>query len=113
MKAIDQNDIEIFEKIKKCRNTLAHDFSHLTAGAGLPQDFDDNFRNTVSLLRKIEVWWIVNVELSVNPDYDGKEIDEDGIMPGPLVSLKILCDVALGSDEQSRFYFERFKEAKK
>jgi hypothetical protein len=110
MKAIEQNDVEIFERIKKCRNTLAHDFSHLTTGTGLPQDFDNNFRNMVSLLRKIEVWWIMNVELAVNPDYDGQEIDESGIIPGPLMSLQILCDVALGSDEQSKFYLEQFKQ---
>ena len=110
MNAVDQNDIEIFDKIKKCRNILAHDFSHLTSGSGLPMDFDDNFRKMVSLLRKIEVWWIVNVELAINPDYDGREIDENGIIPGPLMSLQILCDVALGSDEQSRFYFDRFEQ---
>jgi len=109
MKAIDQNDVEIFNKIKKCRNALAHDSSHLTAGTGLPQDFDNNFRNMVLLLRKIEVWWIVNVEIAINEDYAGQEVDENGIIPGPLLSLQILCDVALGSDEQSKFYFEQFK----
>lgn len=110
MTAIDQNDIATFDKIKKCRNTLVHDFSHLTATTGLPQGFENNFGDMVSLLRKIEVWWIMNVELAINPDYDGQEIDEAGIMPGPLMSLRVLCDVALGSDEQSRFYFEQFKK---
>ena len=52
----------------------------------------------------------MNVELAINPDYERQEIDEAGIMPGPLMSLRILCDVALGSDEQSRFYFEQFKK---
>jgi len=111
MNAIDQNDIAIFDKIKKCRNTIVHNFSHLTAATGLPQDFANNFRDMVSLLRKIEVWWIMNVELAVNPDYDGQEIDEADVIPGPLMSLRVLFDVALGSDEQSWFYFERFKQA--
>lgn len=111
MNAINQNDIATFDKIKKCRNTIVHDFSRLTAATGLPQGFENNFGDMVSLLRKIEVWWIMNVELAINPDYDGQEIDEAGIMPGPLLSLRILCDVALGLDEQSRFYFERFREA--
>jgi hypothetical protein len=26
------------------------------------------------------------------------------------MSLQILCDVALGSDEQSKFYLEQFKQ---
>ena len=43
MKAIDQNDIATFYKIKKCRNTLVHDFFHLAAATGLPQDFENNF----------------------------------------------------------------------
>jgi len=112
MNAIDQNDTATFDKIKECRNTIVHDFSHLTAATGLPKDFENNFGDMVSLLRKIEVWWIMNVELAVNPDYDGQKIDEDTIMPGPLMSLRILCDVALGSDKQSRLYFERFKQHK-
>jgi hypothetical protein len=113
MKAIKQSDMDTFEKIKKCRNNVAHELHEIIVGRGLPEDFNDNFRSMILLLHKIEVWWIVNVEVPTNPDYDGQEIDEDGIMTGALMSIRILCDVALGTDEQSRFYYEQFKKLNK
>lgn len=33
----------------------------------------ERFQDTVTLLRKIEVWWVVNLEIATNPDFDGKE----------------------------------------
>jgi hypothetical protein len=35
----------------------------------------ERFHELVALLKKIEVWWVVNMEIPVNPDFDGKEID--------------------------------------
>lgn len=113
MKAVDQADIDAFEKIKKCRHILVHELHELITAKGFPGDFEENFKNMISLLRKIEIWWIMNVELPTNPDYDGQEVDEEGIIPGPLMSIRLLCDVALGTDEQSRFYYEQFKKLKK
>jgi hypothetical protein len=51
---------------------------------GLPTDFAERFGDMTTLLDKIERWWIVNVEIPTNPDFDGKheEIDESGIIPG-------------------------------
>jgi len=55
-------------------------------------------------LNKIEKWWIVNVEIPINSDIHEKEIDENGIIPGPVISLQIMLKVALGSEEESRRY---------
>jgi hypothetical protein len=79
---------------------------------GLPPGFEDRFGDMVTLLDKIERWWIVNVEIPTHPDFDGKydEIDENGVIPGPILSLRVLIDVALGSDESARFYINEFKK---
>jgi len=53
----------------------------------------------VALLRKIGVWWVVNVEIPTNPDFDGQEIDEAGIVPGAVLSLQMLIEVASGNPE--------------
>jgi len=110
MEAIDENDINTFNRIKTRRNELAHRLHHLLGSEGMPTDFEKCFQEMVSFLRKIEVWWIVNVEIPTNPDYDGKEIDEAGIVPGPVMSLQLMCGIALGSDKKSRFYYEEFKK---
>jgi hypothetical protein len=109
--AINDDDIEKFNKIKACRNRLAHEITKMLM-EGLPTDFAERFNDMTALLDKIERWWIVNVEIPTNPEFDGKyeEIDESGIIPGPILSLRMMVDVALGSDEKANFYINEFKK---
>ena len=96
--AIDDEDLLTFEKLKSTRNLLAHQLFAVVTGqvkSGHESQFDD----LVKLLRKIGVWWVVNVEIPTNPDYDGKEIDEEGIVPGAVLTLQMLIQVASGNTE--------------
>ncbi len=102
-KAIGEEDIKLFEAVKKTRNALAHGLHSVVIG-GDTSDHVERFADVVSLLRKIETWWIVNVEIPSNPDYDGQEIDEAGIVPGPVLSLQMLIEVASGSTELLTHY---------
>lgn len=109
--AIDDADVQTFAHVKRCRNKLAHELLSMIGSEGLPADFDQCFADMVALLRKIEVWWIVNVEIPTNPDFDGsEEIDEDGIVPGPIMSMQLLMEIALGDEERSRFHYEEFRK---
>ncbi len=108
MHAIDDGDIDAFERIKSCRNLLAHRLIATLVSDGMPPDFVKCFHEMVALLHKIEVWWIKEVEIPINPDFDGKEIDEDGIRSGSVINLQLLCDIALGDEDRSRVYFEEF-----
>lgn len=96
--AIDESDLATFEQLKKTRNLLAHRlFEAVTGQAESPHQ--EQFTVLVELLRKIEVWWVVNVEIPTNPDYADEEIDEAGIVPGAILSLQMLLQVASGSTE--------------
>jgi hypothetical protein len=105
--AIDDRDIAAFERAKKCRNDVAHRINQILSD-GLPVDLPDRFAEMFALVDKIESWWIVNVEIPTNPDLDGKEIDEAGIIPGQTMGLRLLMDLALGSEEESKFYIDEF-----
>lgn len=109
MKIIDDNDIEAFNEIKKCRNQLAHEIVNFIAGGSsinpLPL-----FPKMINLLDKIEKWWILNVEIELNPNLNDKEIDKKGIVPGPIIMLRVLMDIALGNEKESSFYYNGFKE---
>jgi hypothetical protein len=109
MHAIDAGDVAAFDRVKACRNSLAHKLFSTLASEGLPPDFDRCFNDMLALLRKIEVWWIANVEIPTNPDFDGREIEEDEIVPGPVMSIQLLLDIALGEHERSRFYYDQFR----
>lgn len=96
--AIDDADLEIFTRLTDIRNQLAHELFSVVTGQ-VSSEYDSQFPALIALLRKIEVWWIVNVEIPTDPDYDGQEIDEVGITPGALISLQMLIEVANGSTE--------------
>lgn len=110
--AIGDDDLAAFERVKEFRNRLAHGLTTML-GNGLPPELLERFTEIVSLVDKISRWWIVNVDIPTNPDLDVEEIDEKGIIPGPILGLRLMLDVALGSDKESRFYMEEFNKRPK
>jgi len=112
MKAIDENDIKQFNEIKDCRNKLVHEIvNYITNKSSVnPVPL---FPKMVNLLDKIEKWWILNVEIDLNPELYDKEIDEKGIVPGSIIMLRVLADIALGNEKESNYYFENFKKQEK
>jgi hypothetical protein len=110
MKAIDAADLESFDRVKHCRNRLSHSLLALLGSEGLPPDFEQCFHEMVALLHKIDAWWIINVEVPTNPDFDGQEIDESGVQSGRVMGIRLLCDIALGDSQTSRFYYDHFRK---
>lgn len=108
--AIDDSDLSAFVRVKSCRNTLAHKLIAVLGTEGLPTDFEQCFTDMVTLLRKIEVWWITNVDIPTDPDFDSAKVDEGGIIPGPVLHMQLLVDIALGDDERSKFYYDEFRK---
>ena len=100
---VEESDCEVFERIRKTRNLLAHELLAIVT-ASKESDHIERFEELVSLLKKIEVWWVVNVEIPVNPDFDGKEIDEKGIVPGPVLMLQMMLEVASGNEDIPKQY---------
>ena len=94
--AIADEDLATFEKLKSTRNQLAHQLFAIVTGQ-VASAHESQFAELVALLRKIGVWWVVNLEIPTNPDYDGQEIDEEGIVPGSILSLQMLIEVASGN----------------
>ena len=96
--AIDAADTQTFARINAVRNHLAHNLQTVIFGES-PSEHIALFQDLIALLRKIETWWVVNVEIPTNPDYDGQEIDESGIVPGPVLMLQMMFEVASGNRE--------------
>ncbi|MCF6259110.1 MAG: hypothetical protein L3J98_02960 [Gammaproteobacteria bacterium] len=109
--AIDDTDLKNFEHIKRCRNTLAHEMLEF-ASNGVDFDVADTFEQMVVLLRKIEIWWFVNLEMAINPDAYPDDLDIEQVVPGPVWSLQMLLDVALGPEEEARKYYDEFVKQK-
>lgn len=96
--AINDEDLANFERLKKTRNLLAHELFGVVSGQ-VESSHEAQFDVLVALLRKIGAWWVVNVEIPINPDFDEQEIDEEGIVPGAVLTLQMLIEVASGNTE--------------
>lgn len=107
MDAIDGKDLERFEHIKRCRNTLAHEILTF-ASSGVDFDVAEAFDELIGLLRKIEIWWFENLEMTIDPDAYPEDLELEKVIPGPVWSLQMLIGVALGPEEEARKYYDHF-----
>ena len=106
---IDQSDLEAFDSIRIHRNELAHD--PLPFLANHERDFDiSKFQTLIALLAKIEKWWVVYFELTINPEILPDGADPDEIIPGPVWSLQLLLDIALGNEPEEGYYYNAFMQ---
>lgn len=105
--AINAADLKTFEDLKKTRNQLAHQLFNVVTGQ-VESHHAEQFSVLVDLLRKVGVWWVVNVEIPTNPDFDGTDIDEAGIVPGAVLSLQMLIEVASGNTQ----FLEQWRKAR-
>jgi hypothetical protein len=109
--AINEDDLAKFEQIKLCRNDLSHRLFNLIGSRGLPQNFEARFHELVELLHKIDLWWVMNIEIPTGPDYAGQEIDESEVKVGSIMAIQMLVDIALGEEDVANSYYEAFKKA--
>ncbi|MBN2069613.1 MAG: hypothetical protein JW739_08260 [Opitutales bacterium] len=107
MDAIDEKDFKKFKYINRCRNTLVHEMLTF-ASSGVDFDIAEVFRDMVGLLRKIEIWWFENFEMAIDPEAYPEDLDMEQVIPGPVLSLQMLIDVALGPEEEACKYYDHF-----
>ena len=62
------------------------------------------------LLRKIELWWLLNVDMTKAQDNLPEGVADFDIVPGSVIILDLMIGVALGpNDEASRYLNEYLK----
>lgn len=106
--AITQDDINLFTKIKNSRNEAVHEILAVI-GNGPTEKFKQDFTNLINLLTKIERWWFAEIELPLT-DLDPNNVDLDGVMPGSVLTIKMLEEVAYGDEEKRKEYFDEFQQ---
>lgn len=109
MDAITESDEAAITAVTDARNRLAHELTGLIGGS-LPEDFSSHYPTLMTLVSKIEKWWILNVEVATNPDFDDAEIDEEGITPGSVIAMDMLAQIALGEGEEAWRLHRWFEE---
>lgn len=109
MEAIDAADEIAIRLVTDARNKLAHEMTDIIGGAK-PPEFAEHFGTLMGLVNKIEKWWIINFEIATDPDWDGDQIDEAGVVPGSAWMMDMLTQVALGEGDQAWELHRQFEE---
>lgn len=105
--AIDQADIELVDRIRIHRNEIAHELWKFMATAKHNVDIQ-LIVGMCGLVAKIDRWWIRNIELDVNPDFDDLDksaIPDDQIQSGRMIFLEMMIRVAAAEDDASSMKF--------
>lgn len=111
MDALEQEDLNTIGEIRRHRNELTHNLVEFVSEA------DKNlevrlFESLLHIFAKLEKWWFINFEAGIDPDIlpDGANMDD--VVPGPIWSLQLMLDIALGNEPEEGFYYEHFKKAR-
>lgn len=100
--AIDNQDFEDFRCIRKYRNELVHRAINYVIHSGNNLD-ESKFVKLVCLFSKIEKWWIINFEIAIDPGLKGS--DSESIIPGSMMALQVMLDIALGNEKEEGYYY--------
>lgn len=110
LEAIDAKDIETFDSLRQYRNKLSHELMTLLF-EGLPEELPEKFVQLIALRVKIEKWWVMNIEIPTNPDFDSStEIKEDDITTSSQMFNQLIFDMLSGDEKKASYYQNEFKK---
>jgi hypothetical protein len=94
--AISEEDVKKYDGVRSFRNEIAHEMLELmnVDTADNLEKMNQHFITMLELLRKIETFWILNVDIPCNPEYDGKNISAKDVFPGPMLAMEMLWEEA-------------------
>ena len=107
MGAINESDIQLFDELRKYRNKLTHELMDFIF-QGLSDEFPIKFAQLIQLRVKIEKWWILNIEIPSNPDFDSKEVKEDDITTSSQIFNQLVFDMLSGDEKKASYYKNEF-----
>jgi len=109
MGAIDDIDMQAFDTIRKHRNEVVHELMDFLSNP--KHNLNPNiFQSLVTLLAKIERWWLLNFEMEINPDIVPDSVNVEDVIPGPIWSLQLMLDIALGNEPEEGYYYNALKK---
>ena len=110
--AITDDDIRVLKVLRTHRNDIAHELPKFLGDKAFDVQLD--LLNTMfHFVEKIDKWWIQNIEIPTNPDFDDRELSEevlDGVKSMRMVFMNLLVCVANGNQTHLRQIYEGFKK---
>ena len=96
--ALDENDVADIQRVREHRNAIAHEIPKFIADADHNVELD-LLQTIQRLIAKVDRWWIRNVHMTVDPQFDGVEVEESDIQSGTMVAFDLALRMALGEPD--------------
>jgi hypothetical protein len=110
--AITDDDIHTLRALRTHRNDIAHELPKFLGS----KEFDvrlDLLTGMFHFVEKIDKWWIQNIEIPTNPDFDHRELTQqelDAVASMRMVFMNLLVSVANGDQTHLQQIYEGFKK---
>ena len=92
--ALIEGEVEDVEKIRDYRNKVAHELLDFLVDSDF--ELDLNYLVQIrDILEKVDIWWVKEIEIPVNQDFDNIEVKDSDIKSGKMVVLDYLLSIAL------------------
>ncbi|QKQ72604.1 hypothetical protein [Nostoc sp. TCL240-02] len=92
MSAINDDDMKLVKNIVDHRNELAHELPKFLANADA--EININLLGSIyELLTKIDRWWIKEVHIPTNPDFDGQEIVDTDMQSLTMIFMELMLKI--------------------
>ena len=110
--AITADDVALANEIRDHRDEIAHDIPRFLG------DIDSAVRKDLldgvfRLISKIDQWWIREVEIPTNPDFDDRELSEaelNGVLSMNMIILSHMIPIAHGDDSRLREFYASWRK---
>lgn len=63
----------------------------------------------LDLTSRIQKWWVIDLDVATDPDWDGVEVDPNEVMHGSAMIMQILVQVALDDDDLANQHLQGFQ----
>lgn len=106
--AVTDADVTLLRELRSHRNEIAHELPKFLANVEVSVRLE-YLDFILLLLNKIDSWWIREIEIPTNPDFDaGKLTEEDlaGVKSMTMLIMPMLIAVAKGKDDDLRAVYE-------
>lgn len=110
---VGATDMQLAKRARDHRNDIAHDLPAYVAKASHKVDLE-LLGDLCALLNKIDVWWIRNVEIPTNPDFDDQDVDaipDSEIKSGHMLFLSMMFRIAAGDEAEASELYDAFVKA--
>lgn len=107
---LSDEDLMIFDRLRAYRNKLSHELMRLLFD-DLLDNISEDFNKLLEIRIKIEKWWILNIEIPTNPDFDNREeITEDDITTPSQMIYKLILDMLSEDYDTAHFYINEMRK---